>query len=137
MRRGHLVPRSSEVGAGLPSYRWYALNKATRLPGGLASSLTDLSDQILAETPFPCNPSKKYIKGEGARPMAQAMFDRQEPSFGFTDEDHTRRYSPQKSPVTPAPIAPAAPPAQRTRLHGSGNSFMRARRRRLAASAST
>lgn len=65
--------------------------------------------------------------------MSEAALDQEEPGFAFTDEDYTRRYSSGRSAH---PVAPAtAPPGrhQPARLHGGGNSFMRARRRRLAA----
>jgi hypothetical protein len=100
--------------------------------------------------------------------MAEPAFDQEETGrgetgFAFSDEDYTRRYAPDKSPVAtqsaatqsaatqsaaPQSVAPqsaaprsaspsAAPSSAATGgLHGGGNSFMRARRRRLAASAS-
>jgi hypothetical protein len=68
--------------------------------------------------------------------MSEAPPDREETGFAFTEEDYTRRYSPEKAPVASAPASVAPQAAGRARLHGGGNSFMRARRR-LAASAST
>ncbi len=68
--------------------------------------------------------------------MANINPDQQETGFAFTDEDFGRRYSPDPLPPAQSSAAPAtAPPAIRParRLHGGGNSFMRARRRRLAA----
>jgi hypothetical protein len=67
--------------------------------------------------------------------MSEATFDKEETGFAFTDEDYTRRYSPNESAAS-APASPAAQPAKHTRPQGGGNSVMRARRRRLAASAS-
>jgi hypothetical protein len=69
--------------------------------------------------------------------MSEAPFEQEETGFAFTDEDYARRYSGEKSAAGPAPAAPASQPARHGRLHGGGNSFMRARRRRLAAAAST
>jgi hypothetical protein len=69
--------------------------------------------------------------------MSEAPFGEEETGFAFTDEDYARRYSGEKSTAGPTPAAPASQPARPGRLHGGGNSFMRARRRRLAAAAST
>jgi hypothetical protein len=65
--------------------------------------------------------------------MSEAALEQEEPGFAFTDEDYTRRYSPDGHVRAAAPVTapPATPPP--ARLHGGGNSFMRARRRRLAA----
>ena len=69
--------------------------------------------------------------------MSDAPPDREETGFAFTEEDYTRRYSPEKAPAAPRPPNAAPPAAGRTRLHGGGNSFIGARRRRLAASATS
>ena len=69
--------------------------------------------------------------------MSEAPPDREETGFAFTEEDYTRRYSPEKAPVASAPVSVAPQAVGRTRPHGGGNSFMRARRRRLAASATS
>ena len=59
----------------------------------------------------------------------------------FSDEDFERRYSPEpelcSAPEKTGPDRPT-PQAKRLaiRLHGGGNSYMRARRRRLAQSGS-
>jgi hypothetical protein len=72
--------------------------------------------------------------------MSDTALDQEEAGFAFTDEDYARRYSPDKPRAAAAPAAPApqpAPqPAKRIALHGGGNSFMRARRRRLSTSGS-
>jgi hypothetical protein len=65
--------------------------------------------------------------------MSDAALDQEKPGFAFTDEDYTRRYSPDTSPrAAPSTTTPRAP-SRTGRVHGGGNSFMRARRRRLAA----
>lgn len=69
--------------------------------------------------------------------MSGANFDQEEPAFAFTDEDFARRYFPGQPSAGVRSAKPAASPASAKpagRLHGGGNSFMRARRRRLAAS---
>jgi hypothetical protein len=70
--------------------------------------------------------------------MSDANFDQNEVGFTFTDEDYARRYSPRKASaaVQPANPTPSGPASENHAggLHGGGNSFMRARRRRLAAS---
>ncbi|HEY1301186.1 MAG TPA: hypothetical protein VGF07_11865 [Stellaceae bacterium] len=62
---------------------------------------------------------------------------RDKDGFAFTDEDFTRRYTtgdggrrvvPDLPHAPPVPAKPAAHPT-----HGGGNSYMRARRRRMAA----
>jgi hypothetical protein len=60
-------------------------------------------------------------------------------AFAFTDEDFARRYSAERPsrPVAPAGPAPMPTPTRTMPLHGGGNSFMRAKRRRLAASPSS
>jgi hypothetical protein len=76
-------------------------------------------------------------KAEETGPMSDADFDREEPAFAFTDEDYARRYFPGRSSAAVRSAKPPASPASAKpagRLHGGGNSFMRARRRRLAAS---
>lgn len=62
--------------------------------------------------------------------MPEELPDQEEAGFVFTDEDYARRYSPRSTAASSAPQPAKAAP---TRLHGGGNSFMRARRRRLAA----
>jgi hypothetical protein len=65
--------------------------------------------------------------------MSETNSDLEETGFAFTEEELERRYSADKLPLD----SPHWPPAnQPTRIHGGGNSFMRARRRRLAASGS-
>ena len=69
--------------------------------------------------------------------MSDTNFDQHQTGFAFTDEDYARRYFPGKSSAAPLPTSPVVvpPSAKRpARLHGGGNSFMRARRRRLAVS---
>jgi len=74
--------------------------------------------------------------------MTQTTFDHEE-GFTFTDQDFERRYSPEEEIPSVAEAGnPSAPPAQQgkpvaARIHGGGNSFMRARRRRLASSGRT
>lgn len=65
--------------------------------------------------------------------MPNEMRDQDQRGFRFTDEDFARRYAgddgaPEALDPAPLPGAPAGP-----RVHGGGNAFMRARRRRLAA----
>lgn len=61
-----------------------------------------------------------------------------EAGFAFTDDDFARRYAAERAaPRVSGPADPARPPipanpASRS-IHGGGNSYMRARRRRLAA----
>ncbi len=70
--------------------------------------------------------------------MLDATFDQQETGFVFTDEDYTRRYARDESATASPPAGSAVSVAKRApRIHGGGNSFMRARRRRIAASSST
>jgi hypothetical protein len=78
-------------------------------------------------------------KAEEAAPMSETTVDQKETGFAFTDEDYTRRYLPEKSAAATDAASASAPQSagQVTRLHGGGNSFMRARRRRLAASGSS
>jgi hypothetical protein len=67
--------------------------------------------------------------------MAQTTLNRQETGFGFTEEGYARRYAPDKFAAS-APSEPSPQSVKRTSpLHGGGNSFMRSRRRRLAAAA--
>jgi hypothetical protein len=71
--------------------------------------------------------------------MSGTNFDQQEVGFAFTDEDYARRYAGGKASVAKADALPAAPPqapSRPARPHGGGNSFMRSRRRRVAASKS-
>jgi hypothetical protein len=63
--------------------------------------------------------------------MPDQTRDQDQRGFMFTDEDFARRYAGEDG--GPEPLDPA-PPAAGPRLHGGGNAFMRARRRRLAAS---
>ncbi len=61
-----------------------------------------------------------------------------ETGFAFTDDDFARRYAAERAapgvsgpgdlPMPPIPAKAASSP-----IHGGGNSYMRARRRRLAA----
>jgi hypothetical protein len=62
---------------------------------------------------------------------------RDEDGFAFTEEDFTRRYAtgdggrrmaPDQPREPPVPAKPVASP-----IHGGGNSYMRARLRRMAA----
>jgi hypothetical protein len=76
-------------------------------------------------------------KAEETASMSDANFDREEPGFTFTDEDYARRYFPGQSSAavrSAKSVASAASAKHAGPLHGGGNSFMRARRRRLAAS---
>ena len=65
--------------------------------------------------------------------MPQEPPEPDERGFVFTEADFARRYGGGEGAADPA--APRPAPAA-GRAHGGGNSFMRARRRRLAASAS-
>ncbi|MGH7064249.1 MAG: hypothetical protein ACREET_09235 [Stellaceae bacterium] len=61
-----------------------------------------------------------------------------EAGFAFTDDDFARRYAAERAaPRISGPADPAMPPIPATTasrpIHGGGNSYMRARRRRLAA----
>jgi hypothetical protein len=73
--------------------------------------------------------------------MSEETFDHEENGFTFSDEDFGRRYSPEQSPPSPADLKNISRPANQkadsniVRIHGGGNSFMRALRRRLAAAA--
>lgn len=69
--------------------------------------------------------------------MSETTVDQKETGFAFTDEDYTRRYLPEKSAAATGPASAPQSAGRVTRLHGGGNSFMRARRRRLAASGSS
>ena len=74
------------------------------------------------------------IKGKDVL-MSQNSPDEADCAFTFTDEDFGRRYStePENPPASgkPSPLSPTNP--SRPDLHGRGNAFMRALRRRLAA----
>jgi hypothetical protein len=65
--------------------------------------------------------------------MSEETFDREEDGFTFSDEDFGRRYFPEQKPPS---VAGVSSPPRTARIHGGGNSFMRALRRRLAAAAS-
>jgi hypothetical protein len=65
--------------------------------------------------------------------MSEETFDCEEDGFIFSDEDFGRRYSPEQKPPSAAGVSSRSRTA---RIHGRGNSFMRALRRRLAAGAS-
>ena len=71
--------------------------------------------------------------------MSDAIFDDDDGGFIFSDEDFGRRYFLQKK--TTAAANPSRSANQQgkpniARIHGGGNSFMRALRRRLAVAAS-
>jgi len=74
--------------------------------------------------------------------MSAETFDDEEDGFTFSDEDFGRRYFPDQSPLSPADLKNLSRRANQeahaniARIHGGGNSFMRALRRRLAAAAS-
>jgi hypothetical protein len=65
--------------------------------------------------------------------MSEETFDREEDGFTFSDEDFGRRYFPQQKPPSAAGVSS---PSRTARIHGGGNSFMRALRRRLAVAGS-
>jgi hypothetical protein len=65
--------------------------------------------------------------------MSEETFDREEDGFTFSEEDFGRRYFPEQKPPS---VAGVSGPRQTVRIHGAGNSFMRALRRRLAAAGS-
>jgi hypothetical protein len=72
--------------------------------------------------------------------MSETLFDQEENGFTFTDQDFERRYAAEgEAPPTPSAGSRSRTTVQRAkslaaRIHGGGNSFMRARRRRLLAS---
>lgn len=69
--------------------------------------------------------------------MPEPTCDPQDAGFAFTDEDFARRYASGAPPTasdTPCARRTTAPAPGR---HGGGNSFMRALRRRRAASSAT
>jgi hypothetical protein len=74
--------------------------------------------------------------------MSEETFDYEEVGFIFSDEDFGRRYFSEQSPSSPADPKNISRRVNRqahaniVRIHGGGNSFMRALRRRLAATAS-
>jgi hypothetical protein len=68
--------------------------------------------------------------------MSDAIFDNDERGFIFSDEDFGRRYFPQQKTGNPSRSANGQDKTNIARIHGGGNSFMRALRRRLAAAAS-
>ena len=69
--------------------------------------------------------------------MPEPTCDPPDAGFAFTDEDFARRYSSRTAPATSDAAASGTPTqaAAGRRLHGVGNSFMRARRRRAASPA--
>jgi hypothetical protein len=74
--------------------------------------------------------------------MSEETFDHEEDGFTFSDEDFGRRYFSEQRPPSPADVKHLSRPVNQqanpssARIHGGGNSFMRALRRRLAAAAS-
>jgi hypothetical protein len=96
--------------------------------------MPDIAKRPLGKAGPPAR-SWPQAQAEDTIPMKEAAVDQKEIGFTFTDEDFNRRYSPEKfRPAAPAPSAPPVQsPAAGPRLHGGANSFMRARRRRLAA----
>ena len=71
--------------------------------------------------------------------MSDATFDDDEGGFIFSDEDFGRRYFPQQKTTAAGNTSHSANQQGKpniARIHGGGNSFMRALRRRLAAAAS-
>jgi hypothetical protein len=66
--------------------------------------------------------------------MTEPAANRHDPGFAFTDEDFRRRYDAEDRGVDRPHSSPLpSPTSGPSRLHGGGNSYMRARRRRLAA----
>jgi len=65
--------------------------------------------------------------------MSEETFDSEEDGFTFSDEDFGRRYLSEQKP---RPADQQAKP-NTAPIHGGGNSFMRALRRRLAATRAT
>jgi hypothetical protein len=64
--------------------------------------------------------------------MPEETRDRERRGFMFTDEDFARRYCGEEEAADAIdPTAPQSNPT-RARIRGGGNTFMRARRRRLA-----
>jgi len=74
--------------------------------------------------------------------MSEETFDHEENGFTFSDEDFGRRYFSEQKPPSSADLKNLSRRANQqayaniVRIHGGGNSFMRALRRRLAAPAS-
>ena len=72
--------------------------------------------------------------------MSEETFDGEEDGFTFSDEDFGRRYFPERNLPSASGASnssgggnyQAKPNTARIRIHGGGNSFMRALRRRLA-----
>jgi len=71
--------------------------------------------------------------------MSDAIYDDDEGGFIFSDEDFGRRYFPEQKTASagnPSRSANQQGKPNIARIHGGGNSFMRALRRRLAVAAS-
>ena len=74
--------------------------------------------------------------------MSEETFDGEEDGFTFSDEDFGRRYFPEQNLHSASGASNSSvagnyqAKANAARIHGGGNSFMRALRRRLAAAAS-
>jgi hypothetical protein len=74
--------------------------------------------------------------------MSEETFDGEEDGFTFSDEDFGRRYFPEPNQRSASGASNSSGAGNRqaksntARIHGGGNSFMRALRRRLAAAAS-
>ena len=74
--------------------------------------------------------------------MSEETFDGEEDGFTFSDEDFGRRYFPEQNLGSDSGANNSSGAGNHqakpntARIHGGGNSFMRALRRRLAAAAS-
>jgi len=74
--------------------------------------------------------------------MSEETFECEEDGFTFSDEDFGRRYFPEQNLGSASSAGNSSTAGNhqaqpnRARIHGGGNSFMRALRRRLAAAGS-
>jgi hypothetical protein len=69
--------------------------------------------------------------------MPEPENNREQASSAFTDDDFRRRYAPEEQSSDGSRASAARAPGSRPGLHGGGNSYMRARRGRLAAAAAS
>ena len=68
--------------------------------------------------------------------MPEPVDREEQPGFAFTEDDFRRRYAGEEQSLDgPRASSPSAHGASRSGVHGGGNSYMRALRRRLAAAA--
>jgi hypothetical protein len=67
--------------------------------------------------------------------MLEPENNREQAGFAFSDDDFRRRYTPEEQSPDGSRASVASASGARPRLHGGGNSYMRARRRRLAGAA--